>query len=304
MKRFIQTGQQRRAFLRISTGAGLATLYPDLNFSAIAAEKKQLSLDGSIGVTTGGGLGKKRERGEISLMSLPKYMRNELGMRLIDLNTRWLESYENEYLHEARASAETAGCFFTNLKINHSFGDLYSSDLAERTKALSAGRRLIDTAKTLGTRWIRFTVPKTALAAPLAHQKLAAYAGKQGIQLLAENGGWLAKDPNSIISVVKAIGQNVAPCPDTGNWNDDVRDQGLRNSFPGAVSCDFKAYQLSIDRQHPKYDLKRCFDIGWQAGFRGPWVIENMHDSDKTFASDTAYIRDQLKKWIAAAQAN
>jgi len=302
MKRLTRTGQQRRDFLRISVGTGLAALCPRLNFAAIAVEKKKSSLDGIVGITTGGGLGKKRQRGEITLMSLPKYMRDELGMRLIDLNTRWLKSYHSEYLQEARAAAETAGCFFTNLKINHSFGDLYSSDSVERANALSNGRHLIDAAKILGTHWIRFNVPKTAVVAPLAHQKLAAYAEQQGIQLLAENGGWLAKDPNSITSVVKAIGQNIAPCPDTGNWDDDVRDQGLRNSFPGAASCDFKAYELTADRQHPKYDLKRCFDIGWQAGFRGPWVIENMHDSDKTFASDTVYIRDLLKKWIAAAQ--
>ena len=60
MKRFIQTGQQRREFLRISAGASLSTICPGLNFAAIAVEKQQPSLDGFIGITTGGGLGKKR----------------------------------------------------------------------------------------------------------------------------------------------------------------------------------------------------------------------------------------------------
>ena len=299
----LETGQHRRDFLRLTAGAGLLTFCPGQKSVIFAAETNRRSLDGLVGLTTGGGLGKKRQRGEITLMTLPKYMCDELGMPLIDLNTRWIESYETDYLKQARTAAEAAGCFFTNLKVNHGFGDLYSKDSAERMKALAEGRKLIDTAKILGTRWIRFSIPKTAVANPIAHRELAAYAKPQGIQLLAENGGWLAKDANSIISVVKAIGVNVAPCPDTGNWDDDVRDQGLRNSFPSAASCDFKVFEMTANRQHPKYDLKHCFDIGWEAGFRGPWVIENMHDSDKTFASDTVYIRDLLKKWIAAAQA-
>ncbi len=300
MTDFTKEIHSRRAFLRMATGAGLLTLCPAQKSAIFAAETNRRSLNGLVGITTGGGLGKMRERGELDLMSLPTYMRDELGMSLIDLNTRWLKSYETDYLKQARAAAEAAGCFFTNLKVNHSFGDLYSKESIVRLIVISDGMHLINAAKTLGARWIRFTVPKAALANPVAHRELATYAKQHGIQLLAENGGWLAKDPNSITSVVKAIGDNIAPCPDTGNWDDDVRDQGLRNSFPGAASCDFKVFEMTADHQHPKYGLKRCFDIGWQAGFRGPWVIENMHDDSKTFASDTVYIRDLLKKWISA----
>jgi hypothetical protein len=43
--------------------------------------------------------------------------------------------------------------------------------------------------------------------------------------------------------------------------------------------------------------LKQCFDIGWKAGYRGPWVMEIMRD-DANFADTTVYIRDQLQAWI------
>jgi hypothetical protein len=102
----------------------------------------------------------------------------------------------------------------------------------------------------------------------------AAYAETRGVQLLVENGGWLGSDPDAIPRMVKLIGRNVAPGPDTGNWQDEVRWEGLKNAFPGAVTCDFKVYELNEKREHTRYDIRRCFEIGWNAGFRGPWALE------------------------------
>ena len=291
------TQHDRRKFLSFMSATGLAALAPTQSHAADAAEKQQ-SLDGVVGITTGGGLGRKRERGELNLLKLPAYVRDELGLKLIDVNTRWFESYEDAYLKRVRRAADAAGCFFSNLKVNQPVSGLYSRDANERDKALSECRRLIDTAKTLGARWIRFIVTKAVAAKPVAHRDLTAYAEQLGVQLLVENGGWMKKDPNSIVSIVKAIGRNVAPCPDTGNWDDDVRQQGLRNSFPGAASCDFKVWELDDDHRHARYDLKQCFDIGWKAKFRGPWIIENMPD-DTNFTRNTIYVRDLLKKWIS-----
>ena len=42
---------------------------------------------------------------------------------------------------------------------------------------------------------------------------------------------------------------------------------GLRSAFVKAASCDFKVYELDANRRHARYDLKKCFDIGWAAGF-------------------------------------
>ena len=82
-----------------------------------------------------------------------------------------------------------------------------------------------------------------------------------------------------------------------------MREDGLRQSFVGAASCDFKVFTLGEDFQHAEYDLKKCFDIGWEAGFRGPWVIEHMKEETQDFARDTIYIRKMLEKWIADSPA-
>ncbi len=200
--------------------------------------------------------------------------------------------------------AEKAGCYFTKLKVNHKFGDLYSSTQADRTQAMAAGKRLIDSAAILGVRWIRFPIPNAHAENPVAHRELADYGDQKSIQLLVENSGWTGQIPGAVSSLVKAIGRNIAACPDTGNWSDSVRLDGLKQSFPGAANCDFKVFTLAENRHHKPYDLKTCFDIGWKASFRGPWVIEHMKPETKNFIRDTCLIRDWLQSWIADARKN
>lgn len=290
----------RRKFLRGTAAVAIAGMGV-VESSVRSDEPSRPSLDRMIGITTGG-LDFQRINRILTALTLPAFMRDELGMRLIDFNTRWLTSYEPSYIERVRMAAEDADCFFSNLKVNHKFGDLYSQDSDERKLAMSNARQQVEIAEMLGARWIRFTVPKITdsddASKVAAHRELAMFAGERGIQLLVENGGWLKSDPDSIQRVVKAIGHNVASGPDTGNWDDDVRYEALEKSFPGAVTCDFKVFDLDADNRHAKYDIRRCFDIGWNSGFRGPWAIEHWNDDTKAYVRETTWLRDQLTKWM------
>jgi hypothetical protein len=269
-----------------------------------AAPEQPKSLAGVIGITTGG-LNYQRLNGILNVFTLPEFVRDELEMQLIDLNTRWMESFDQAYTRRVRKTAEEKGCYFTNLKVNHKFGNLYSENANERDESMTKAQDLIVCAKTLGCRWVRFPVRKFAAGDDNsklnAHRALAAFAKPHGIQLLVENG--TSTDPDSVARAVKAIVDNVAAGPDTGNWSDDARYEGLSKSFPGAVTCDFKVFDLDEDRHHGKYDIKRCFDIAWQAGFRGPWAIEHWNEDTRAFARETKFLRDQLKQWMAAERA-
>jgi len=294
----------RRKFLRGTAAAAIAGL-GDAQNAVRSAESSRPSLDRVIGITTGG-LDFQRINRILTALTLPAFMRDDLGMRLIDFNTRWLTSFESGYIERVRKAAADADCFFSNLKVNHKFGDLYSQNSDERKLAMSNARRQVEIAGILGARWIRFTVPKISssddASKVAAHRELALFAGERGIQLLVENGGWLKSDPDSIQRVVKAIGHNVASGPDTGNWDDAVRYEALEKSFPGAVTCDFKVFDLDDKNHHAKYDIRRCFDIGWKSGFRGPWAIEHWNDDTKAYVRETTWLRDQLTKWMLASK--
>jgi hypothetical protein len=244
-------------------------------------------------------------RGQFSLLDLPRIMRDELDMRVIDLNTSSLASMKGAYLDRCRRAAEKAGCVFSNLKLNQRNVDMNSEDEDIRRKALTVYRASIDAASRLGCQWVR-PLPSTQRPNMDLHiasyQELADYGAGHGIRMLVENYGWMEGDASSVVTLTKAIGHQAAACPDTGNWiNNEIRYKGLSKTFPTAVTCDFKAKSLGLKGEHKPYDLRRCFDIGWKAGFRGPWCLEHGNRDRTELFRELATLRDMLREWMAAA---
>ena len=268
-------------------------------------KQKKNPLSGEVGITTSslsGHLTARPTQGKFTLLELPKIMRNELDMKVIDLNTSSLASNDPAYLEKVRKAADDAGCILTNLKLNQRGLDMSSRDKTVRVKALSEYKRSIDAAGRLGLKWARPLPLKDRPNMKLhvaAYRELADYADDRKVQMLVENYGWMESDPDSVVKLIKAIGKDVAVSPDTGNWkNNDIRYQGLKKTFPLAVSCDFKARQLGPNGEHKLYDLKRCFEIGWKTGFRGPWCLEHANPDRKTLFNELALLRDMLRKWM------
>lgn len=256
-----------------------------------------------IGVTTGSfnqNLSLSPQIGKLQLIDLPKIMRNELGMRVIDLMTATLPSMERPFLDDFRSQAEKHNCIITNLKMNQPEIDMGSPDDSVRKQAIDVYKSTIDAAQHLGCRWVR---PLPRVARPsleyyiASYRQLIDYAAPKGISLLIENFGWIQDDPDAIPRIVKAVGQGLAACPDTGNWTNAARYEGLSKAFPLAVTCDFKVKALGELLEHPDYDLQRCFQIGWDAGFRGPWCFEHFHKSLPQLLKEMVRLRDMIAAW-------
>jgi hypothetical protein len=229
-------------------------------------------------------------------------MRDELDLRVIDMNTSSLASTDRGYLDKVRQAADDAGCILTNLKMNQFDLNMDSPDKAVREKALAEYKKSIDVAAHLGLRWAR-PLPRKERPDMSIHvasyRELADYAAERNVEMLVENFGWMQGDTESVVKLVKAVGPNIAACPDTGNWNsNDIRYAALEKTFPIAVTCDFKARQLGPNGEHALYDLKRCFTIGWKAGFRGPWCFEHAHADTKVLLRELALLRDMLQGWM------
>ena len=71
--------------------------------------------------------------------------------------------------------------------------------------------------------------------------------------------------------------------------------------MPLAVTCDFKARAMGEDGSHAAYDLKRCFDIAWASGFRGPWALEHGHSDRERCFREIGLLRDSLRRWMSEA---
>lgn len=46
--------------------------------------------------------------------------------------------------------------------------------------------------------------------------------------------------------------------------------------------------------------MTRCFQIGWDAGFRGPWCVEHFHADLRQLVREMGILRDQLRGWMRA----
>lgn len=298
----------RRRFL---AGAAVSVAMPS-NVCVLFGrdDKPLLEPAGEVGVTTSSFSGhlaaSPKTPGQFTLLELPGILRDELDMRVIDLNTSSLGRVDKAWLDQVRKAVDDAGCVLTNLKMNQGGLDMNSPDAAVREKALAEYRGSIDAAAHLGIPYVRPLPLKEHpdMAIHVAsYRALADYGAERGVKLLVENYGWMESDPQSVPKLIKAIERDIAATPDTGNWeNDDVRYAGLKAAFPHAVSCDFKARTLGPNGEHALYDLKRCFEVGWECGFRGPWCLEHAHSDRTQLFKDLIVLRDQLCGWMKAAR--
>lgn len=290
----------RRHFMR---AGGLACAAAATGAIDVRPASSRSDLSGEIGITTSSidaHIGSTSAGGKIAIMDLPRIMREELDMRVIDLNSNTLAK-AGARIEEFRRQVRKAGCVVTNLKMNQKGLDMNSPDKAVRTKALAVYKKSIEDAARVGSPWAR-PLPLPPLPDMRIHvdsyRALADHGGKHGVGMLVENYGWMQADPDSVPRLIERIDRDVKATPDTGNWNsDEIRYEGLRRAFPHAISCDFKAKAMGPQGEHKAYDLKRCFDVGWKSGFRGPWCLEHANrDRAKLFA-ELRLLRDSIREW-------
>jgi hypothetical protein len=300
----------RRQFLATSAAlAGAATLH------GRPAVPQNAAWAGEVGVTTSS-LFRQMNAGRadrtFGWLDLPKFMRDELGMKVIDLNSGSFESSEPAKLERFRAALDAAGCVVSNVKVNPVVLQVKVLDLpfdhadrATRQKAVAGFRDWILTSSRVGARWVRpfpsDIRPEMSVMVE-SFKELADYADGLKMALVLENAGWMTSDADGIPSVIEALGGRLGAQPDTGSWESAaLREAGLKKAFPYAVSCDFKFGKLGADGEHKAYDLKHCFELGWQAGFRGPWVLEHADEKTKDLVRDLTKVRDMLKQWMRDA---
>ena len=296
-RRFLTTAASAVASTAVVSGARQST--------GAAPNGKSVDLTRQVGITTSSidaHVSSVGQKGKIALVDLPKVMRDELDMHVIDLNTRTLGSVELKHVEQFRAAVESAECVVTNLKLNQRELDLGHRDAEVRQRTMPEYRKCVDAAALLGARWVR---PYPSIELPnmkhlvAGYRELAAYAHPRNVGLLVENYRWMESDPEAATRLIHRIDRDVAASPDVGNWvNDEVRYAGLKQMFPLAATCDFKARKLGPNGEHELYDLRKCFQVGWDAGFHGPWCIEHANPDRPQLIRELRQLRDMLRSWI------
>jgi sugar phosphate isomerase/epimerase len=183
-------------------------------------------------------------------------------------------------------------------------GGLSDPNEAVRDKVITAAKKWIDIAATIGSKAVRCDPGKMNAEdlAPTVHsyKQLAAYGKSKGIQVIIENhGGVGSEHPEELIEVFKHVGGNfIGALPDFGNFPDEaLREQGLKLLFPYArVVCHAKGLEFDAEGNETKFDFPKCVEIAKQAGFKGTYSIEYEGAGDPYVGIQ--HVLDNLLKYL------
>ena len=185
-----------------------------------------------------------------------------------------LGAIEPSLVRDVKARLADAKSRVVNMPLD--YGELWnkpaisSADAAEREHALALYRKGIDAAAALGCPTVRADPGAVNLQDPSitieSYRQLGAYARDKGINLVVENHGDIAKDPETLVRILRSAG--VGSLPDFGNFPDDeTRQRGLELLF--AVAGD-----VAHAKMRDGMDFGRCMRTARNAGFAGVFSVE------------------------------
>jgi Xylose isomerase-like TIM barrel len=241
---------------------------------------------------------------KFDLLDFPALMRERYGFALLDLVNTHFISTEASYLDKLTAALAKAGCRVWNLKIDLSGSNISHPDQEIRKQSIEKNKRWLDVAAQIGSPCARVNSGgpvegRINLQTTIeAYEQLAEYGKRRQVRIIVENHGGVSANPEAMVQIIKAVKENIATGPDTQNFDEPVRFAGLRQIFPYAATCDVKALDIGPQGEHPDYDLKRAVQIGVEAGYQGPWMIEFVGRTQDPFEG-ISRSRELLLKWLS-----
>lgn len=272
--------------LGLAAAAGLAP-----GAAAAAAGRLSAAQQGRLGVTTVS----LRDRfplrmpgqaasGGASLLDAPRLIRDELGLRNVELWNLQFEADTPEYCQRLRSAAQAAGASISNIQLDGAY-DLSSTDDDQRAKSLHYVMGWMDRARLLGAPSVRanldgfqakgaFNPERTAQA----FRQLAEYGRNIGVKILVENHVGHSVKVENVVAVLRAV--NDPWCRAIADWgnsaatNDADRQRDIAALFPWLELVSAKALHFDAAGRHIEYDLGGLTRVTEASGFHGIYSIE------------------------------
>jgi sugar phosphate isomerase/epimerase len=212
-------------------------------------------------------------------LDAPKFVREELGLRQLEIINSHLEEQTIVYAEKLRAAAEAVGVKFINYQMG---GNLSSPDATARTNSINQLKEGMKIAAVLGAPTVRADVgggANTQLDLAItadSYKQLADFGATINVMPMPENHGGHSSDPDKLVSIMKAVDPRVKAIVDWGNWT--VQDQAQRIEFTrkllpytGLVSAKFDRFD---EAYKTNYDVAELVKMVEATGYRGKYSIE------------------------------
>ena len=219
------------------------------------------------------------ERAVMTALDAPKFVREELGLTQLEIIINHLDERTVAYAERVRGAADKAGVKFMNLQLG---GQMSASDPAVRAKSIEDIKEGMRIAAALGAPSVRADVggkmgenlDLTITAA--SYKELADFGSTIGVMPMPENHGGHSTDPDTLVSIMKAIDPRVRAIVDWGNLrveNQAQRIEGTRKLLPYTGLVSAKVDRFDADYR-PGYDVSELVRLVESSGYRGKYSIE------------------------------
>jgi L-ribulose-5-phosphate 3-epimerase len=219
------------------------------------------------------------ERAVMTALDAPKFVSGELGLRQLEIIINHLDERTVAYAERVRAAADQAGVRFMNLQLG---GQMSASDPALREKSIAEIKEGMRIAAALGAPSVRADVggkqgePLDLAVTADSYKQLVEFGSTIGVMPMPENHGGHSTDPDTLVSIMRAIDPRVRAIVDWGNLrveNQAQRLEGTRKLLPYTGLVSAKVDRFDADYR-PGYDVAELVRVVEASGYRGKYSIE------------------------------
>jgi sugar phosphate isomerase/epimerase len=277
----------RRDFLKRSSVAFAVPLFSTASSTRLSASQAG-TLD-RIGIATwsfrhllAAGRNEKSpaaERAVMTALDAPKFVREELGLTQLEIIINHLDERTVAYAERVRAAADKAGVRFINFQLG---GQMSAPDQAVRAKSVAEIKDGMRIAAALGAPSVRADVGGRA-GEPLdlsitadSYKQLVEFGSTIGVVPMPENHGGHSTDPDTLVSIMKAIDPRIRAIVDWGNFRVESQAQRIESTrkllpYAGLVSAKVDRFD---GEYRPGYDVGELVRLVEGSGYRGKYSIE------------------------------
>jgi sugar phosphate isomerase/epimerase len=244
--------------------------------------------------------------GKMALKEFAAHVVAKFNIQKIEPWSDHFRAMDGGYLEELRTAVDKAGGTIVNIAVDEE-NSPYSTDAAERKRAVTFSKQWIDVAAAVGSPSVRTNIPLAKDAKPDLERtadclrRVAEYGAAKNVVVNLENDNPVSEDPFFLVKLIDKVNSDwLHALPDFANtlaaYEEDYAYRGIEAMFGHAYNISHvKETEVGDGKDKIAHvDLPRTFGIAKKHGYKGYFSMEWDSPGDP-YAGTAGLIEKTLK---------